>query len=70
MQIVLTLQSPTIEALKPAWSLLSKQDTMLLQNMIVLAAPWRNFSNIRRAMEAVEGTTSPCVPFIGLPLFG
>lgn len=65
MQLVLTLQSPSLESLKQAWSRVPAFEISLFQDLVLFGGPWKNFKGVRRAVEAVEDSQQACVPFTG-----
>lgn len=68
MQIVLTLQSPAVEGLAAAWRSVGQFEATMFQDLAVFAGPWKNFRSIRKALEVLETSTQPCVPFTGKAL--
>ena len=66
MQIVLTLQTPATEARITSKDGISSSDLTILQDLKLLTGPWKNFANLRKAMEAMQGAEHPCLPFLGL----
>lgn len=40
----------------------------MLEDLQAFTAPWKNFRNLRRALEVMETQVGqPCIPFIGTP---
>jgi RasGEF family protein len=68
MQLILTLQSPSLDSLKQAWSRIPAFEASLFQDLILFGGPWKNFKGVRRAVEAAESGSQACVPFTGLYL--
>lgn len=70
MQLVLTLQSPSLESLKQAWLQLPALECSLFQDLVLFGGPWKNFKGVRRAVEtAEEDSQQACVPFTGTSIF-
>jgi hypothetical protein len=65
MQLVLTLQSPSLESLKQAWLRVPALEGSLFQDLVLFGGPWKNFKSVRRAVEAMEDSQQACVPFTG-----
>lgn len=71
MQIVLTLQSHALDptssiGMRQTWLRISHDDATMLEDLKAFAVPWRNFSNVRKALDAIlRSPGTPCIPFIG-----
>lgn len=67
MQIVLALTSEKALALKETWKNLPPGEILILKNLEELASPFKNFLNIRLAINRVQPSKG-CIPFLGVYL--
>ncbi|KAG5929842.1 hypothetical protein E4U42_004362 [Claviceps africana] len=63
-QLTIALSSKEISRLSKTWELVPESDLKTLNDLEVLVTPSRNFHNMREEMEV--GTSSGCIPFVGI----
>ena len=63
MHILAGLESAPIHRLRRTWETVSQKTVTILQNLLNLMSPKRNFNEYR---EAIRTIGPPCVPFLGV----